>query len=452
VLAALTFATFAITLNGTPVLPHARAAVAGGHVLLPVRALGEALGADVGYDGRAHRIVVQRGSRVATLPAGGSVRIAGGHAYAPLRAAASAFGLDVAYLAASRTVALADRTVASTDRTVASTPSTPGAVLYTAAPNSGAAGTSGLTYAVSTTPGRNADVHDPYPAISARFAGASAIDRNSLRVLLDGRDVSAEAAVVGDQVLLTPRAALLPGRHDVYVTARTPEGHVVDAAWSFNDTFAFSTAPPPTPFPISAIYLDRYITPGTNAFDVVVRGVPGMTGAVAVDGVGTAFPLQVAGYDTYVAHVFVPPGVFQPNANIAARIVFPNGNVQTIILPQTIPLVTVTPTPYPLPKPTPTPRPRRSIDIPATPPPRVPLAATPTPVPRPTATPAPTPRPTAKAISVPLRASTPKPSASPAPAEPIVTPMPSPTPSPTPHRRPPLAKPRLSPIPTNVPG
>jgi hypothetical protein len=450
VLAALTFATFAITLNGTPVLPHARAAVAGGHVLLPVRALGEALGADVGYDARTHTIVIQRGSRVATLPASGAVRVLGGHAYAPLRAAAGAFGLGVSYLAASRTVALADRSVASNA-------SAPGAVTYTAAPNAGETGTV-FMYAVSTTPGRNADVHDPYPSISARFGGASAIDRNTLRVLLDGRDVSAEAAVVGDQVLLTPRAALLPGRHDVSVAARTPEGHVLDAAWSFNDTFAFSTAPPPTPFPISAIYLDRYITPGTNAFDVVIRGVPGMTGAVAVDGVGTTFPLQVAGYDAYVAHVFVPPGVFQPNATIAARITFPNGLTQTIVLPQTIPLVTVTPTPYPLAKPTPTPRPRRSVDVPPTPLPRVPLAATPTPTPSPTprpiASPSPTPRPTAKPIPVPLRVPLTKPSAPPVTPTPIAAPTatPTPTPSPTPHRRIPLAKPRPSPVPSNTPA
>nr|MDQ6943334.1 copper amine oxidase N-terminal domain-containing protein [Candidatus Eremiobacteraeota bacterium] len=82
---ALTFATYAITLDGTPVLPHARAAVVENRVLLPVRALGNALGADVGYDGRAHTITVQRGAHVATISARGAVRIVKGSAYAPLR-------------------------------------------------------------------------------------------------------------------------------------------------------------------------------------------------------------------------------------------------------------------------------------------------------------------------------------------------------------------------------
>ena len=109
VLLALTFAAYTVTFDGRVVLPRARAAVAGGHVLLPVRALGDALGADVGYDGRARTITVQRGAHVATIPARGAVRIVSGRAYAPLRAVATAFGLGVGYEARTRTVALDDR-------------------------------------------------------------------------------------------------------------------------------------------------------------------------------------------------------------------------------------------------------------------------------------------------------------------------------------------------------
>ena len=50
-----------------------------------------------------------------------------------------------------------------------------------------------------------------------------------------------------------------------------------------------------------------------------------MTGYVGVDGVGGIFPLNVYSGNAYVAHVFVPSGVNQPFARVAARITLPNG-------------------------------------------------------------------------------------------------------------------------------
>ena len=224
------------------------------------------------------------------------------------------------------------------------------------------------------TPASGSTVHDPYPAITARFAGATSIDPRSLRVTVDGRDVTAEAAVVGDEVLLTPRRAFAPGPHSVAVDARDVNGTPLSQQWSFADDFTFAVGPAPTPYPIDAIWIDRWITPGTSAFDVYVQGAPGMVGYVGVDGVGSIFPLTVYSGNAYVAHVFVPTGVRQPFARVAARITLPNGTLQTIVLPQTINLFTLqkplgnagyptpapTPSPhsarrYPLSRPTPTP-------------------------------------------------------------------------------------------------
>ncbi|MBV9439813.1 MAG: copper amine oxidase N-terminal domain-containing protein, partial [Candidatus Eremiobacteraeota bacterium] len=281
---ALTFATFAITLDGKPALPRVRAADADGRVLLPVRALGEALGADVSYDGAAHRIVVQRGARVASLSSRGAVRVVHGRAYAPLRATAAAFGLGVSYEGAARTVAL-------------QSPRTRGGAMGPPI-SSQASFPPGLRVASTPvtpilTPGAGAAIHSVYPSISARFPGMTAIDPGSLRLLLDGRDVSRDAAVIGDEVLYTPRSALPPGAHAVALDARAINGTPLHVAWDFQDSFAFAPAVAPTPFPITAIYLDRWVTPGTNAFDVIVRGAPGLTGYVGVDGVGGYFPLSV---------------------------------------------------------------------------------------------------------------------------------------------------------------
>ena len=434
---ALTFAAYAVTLDGKTVLPRARAAVASGHVLLPVRSLGNALGADVGYDGDAHTITVQRGAHVATISARGAVRVVNGRAYAPLRAVATAFGLGVGYDARTRTVALQDRGAAPVARTTTSTAALPAPALTPA--RAGA-------FAISETPRNGAQVHEPYPTISVRFAGATAIDPRSLRVLVDGSDVTPQASVVGDQVLLTPRTALAPGTHYVAVTGRDAStGAVLGNSWSFDDSFTFVAAPAPTPYPVSAIWVDRWIVPGTSAFDVDVEGAPGITGYVGVDGVGGFFPLVVNSANSYVAHVYVPNGVNQPFARIAARITLPNGELQTIVLPQRFNLVTPPlrpqgttdypgrPTPAPTPRPVPT---RRSIDVPTT-------------TPAPGATPAPARRSVLTATPSPARTATAAPArtATPAPTR-TATPSPSPSPLPEQTRRPLIRRtPRPSPSP-----
>jgi hypothetical protein len=359
---------------------------------------------------------VQRGARVATMSARGAVRIVNGSAYAPLRAVATAFGLRVAYEARSRSVALDDRigelqrnTRQDTLRRINS--NAPPAV-------------TARTYGITVTPANGASVHDPYPSITARFAGATALDPQSLHVTLDGRDVSAEAAVVGDEVLLTPRRALAPGTHSVSVSARDLDGGPLSQQWSFGDDFAFVAPPPPTPFPISAMWIDRWILPGTNAFDVYVEGQPGMSGYVGVDGVPGIFPLQVYTANSYVAHVLVPSGVNQPTARVAARIILPNGTPQFIVLPQTIDLFTpVKPLSnrgYPTP----------SATYHAAP--RFPLSGSRTPTPSPTSA--------ARQLPAVQRTPVPAPSPTPAPAmrrvlgspRPPRTPVPKPTPSPTP--------------------
>jgi len=425
VIHALTFATYAVTLDGRPVLPKARAAVVAGRVLLPVRALGNALGADVGYDGRTHTITVQRGARVATISARGAVRIVNGSAYAPLRAVATAFGMRVAYEARSRTVALDDRIGELTRNAHQDA---------LRRVNSNAPSPTPRSYAITLTPANGASVHDPYPSITARFAGATSLDPQSLHVTLDGRDVSAEAAVVGDEVLLTPRRALAPGTHYVSVFARDFDGTQLAQQWSFGDDFAFVAPPPPTPFPISAMWIDRWIVPGTNAFDVYVEGQPGMSGYVGVDGVPGIFPLQVYTANSYVAHVLVPSGVNQPYARVAARIILPNGTPQTIVLPQTINLFTPVkplsnqgyPTPaatyhaaprFPLGQRTPTPAPRTPAPTPHVTP-HMPPQYTPTPIPA-RQTPAPTPA-VRRVLGSPVPLRTPESDATPLVRRPLV--------------------------------
>jgi hypothetical protein len=229
----------------------------------------------------------------------------------------------------------------------------------------------------------------------------------------------------------------MPGTHVVTISGRDITGAAIAQQWAFVDTFAFSTAPPPARFPVSAIWIDRWVTPGTNAFDVYVQGVPGMTGYVGVDGVGGFFPLQVYTANAYVAHVFVPNGVNQPFARVAARMTFPNGVQQTIVLPQTMnlstpPLQPMIVTPSPVPKPSPRPVPtRRSVDVPTPSPTPTPQqrrsVLTTTPAPLPPRTPAPSHKP------VPAIVPAAEPTATPEPVRtrrPLIRRSPSPSPPP----------------------
>jgi hypothetical protein len=445
VIHALTFAAYTVTLDGKTVLPHTRAAVLAGRVLLPIRTLGNALGADVGYDGHVHVVTVQRGSHVAQIHLNCRECIVHGTSYVPLRQVAQAFGLDVRYDAAARTVALQGARPANVARTQPVAPVTAPPL----GPESSYA--QPAQYTVTLQPLSGAAVHDPYPAISARFAGAASIDPRSLRMTVDGRDVTAEAAVIGDQVLFTPRRALAPGVHDVTVSGRDATGAPLAQNWSFNDSFAFAVAPAPTPFPIGAIWLDRWIVPGTSAFDVYVEGAPGITGYVGVDGLGGFFPLIVNSATSYVAHVVIPPGTYQPNARIAARLTLPNGQLTTIVLPQLINIYTkalpppVNPygTPAPVRRAIPV---RRSVDVP-----------TPTPLPLPSATPAsgrrfilsttPSPAPTTTPTRAPVRTPLLR---TPLPPTAAPTVAPAPTPSPVRTRRPIRRTPPPSPVPTQI--
>lgn len=439
--AALTFAAFTVTLDGRTVLPRARTAVADGRVLLPVRAVGRALDADVGYDAAARTITLRRGRRAARLPASGAVRVIAGRAYAPLRALANAFGVGVAYDAATRTVALRERGTAARGGDApaggavsAGTPALAGTGSQQAA-NGGAVATgvsAGVTIA-GLKPADGAVVHEPYPTIAARVDGVAAIDRGSLRLVVDGRDVSADASVVGNAVVYTPRTALPPGDHTVTLSANQ-----LTRTWSFGDSFVFATPPPGTFFgtsggpPVEAIYFDRYVGPGTNAFDVIVRGVPGLVGVVAVDGVSTLFPLQVVTTDAYVAHVVLPPGLYQPFARVAMRLTLPGGEARTIVLPQTVQLQTARP--------------------PAAPPP-APSAAPELARPRATIAPAPVARPrTTRATPTPASAATPA-RATKLPLPAVATPSPAPSATPTSAaRKREILRRRPSPSPSPAPG
>ncbi len=68
-------------------------------------------------------------------------------------------------------------------------------------------------------------------AISARFN--TDVDPNSVRITLDGRDVSSTAYVSARDFLFTPSYDLTASRHTIDVIGRSTSGVRFDRSWSF---------------------------------------------------------------------------------------------------------------------------------------------------------------------------------------------------------------------------
>ncbi len=103
----------------------------------------------------------------------------------------------------------------------------------------------------SVTPEPNSRAGRNRPAISAVFddASGSGVDPNTVEVRMDGRNVTADAQVTSTFVSYRPDAPLAAGTHEVTITARDRAGNPVTKSWTFRigatsdviRTFAFDS-------------------------------------------------------------------------------------------------------------------------------------------------------------------------------------------------------------------
>jgi hypothetical protein len=75
------------------------------------------------------------------------------------------------------------------------------------------------------------DANSPEPAISARFAVP--MQRDSLRVLLDGRDITSAVYFNDRGFQWTPGHPLDPGPHHIQLSGTTRDGATVETGWYF---------------------------------------------------------------------------------------------------------------------------------------------------------------------------------------------------------------------------
>ena len=199
-----------------------------GRVYVPLRGIFEQLGASVVYQNgtinatsRGRDITLHIGSNQATV-SGQTVTldsppfVQGSRTLVPLRFVAQSLGASVDWNNNTDTVTI---TGGPHDRAAT------GNGYNAPAP----APMNASQYLTDRTP--LGDVSNPTPSVSARFAVP--MRRDSLRVMVDGRDVTSAVDFNERGFQWTPGRPLYPGSHHVQVSGTTRDGAAVSTSWYF---------------------------------------------------------------------------------------------------------------------------------------------------------------------------------------------------------------------------
>lgn len=88
----------------------------------------------------------------------------------------------------------------------------------------------------ATTPDNNARVNNFRPNITAVFEdqNGTGIDSNTVRVRFDGKDVTNDATITDNLIAFKPSRELIPGKHDVEIEVQDRAGNRTSKNWAFN--------------------------------------------------------------------------------------------------------------------------------------------------------------------------------------------------------------------------
>jgi len=253
-----------VTVNGAPVSFDQPPVERAGRVYVPLRGVFERLGATVVY--QAGKINATRAATTVSLDVGSNTAIVNGtqmdldsppfligaRTLVPLRFVAQALGANVSYDGTTRTVAIAQPT--------------PAPVVATPVPQP-------RNQLVRIEPPPNGTVRGLRPQISATFARP--IDANAVRILLDGRDVTAAAYVSNRAFSFEPQYDLPFGVHEVAVRAPA-----LAQTWTFTNVaephpnFLRGLSPPNGSAVPPAFTVQGYTQPGSRVVIVAAARAP----------------------------------------------------------------------------------------------------------------------------------------------------------------------------------
>ena len=228
-----------VFIDGSPMVFSDQAPVnQGGRVFVPMRAIFERLGATVVYSNGT--INATRGSRTISLQIGSPNATVdgqplqldsppfeiGARTMVPLRFIAQALGANVAWSEANSAVYV--HTMNDTSGGAPPPPPyQPGSSVQQPGP-----AWADASHVLLHRPYPWGQVARPYPLINASFRRAMQPD--TLRITIDGRDVTALAKLTPMGFEVTPPRQLRIGQHFVRVSGMTQSGRPISDGWSFN--------------------------------------------------------------------------------------------------------------------------------------------------------------------------------------------------------------------------
>lgn len=258
---ALAQSDVSVSLNGAPLPLNPAPQERAGRIFVPLRGIFERLGASVVYEngtinaqGSGHSVSLHIGSTQATVDGQNQMLdvapfMIGDSTYVPLRFVSQALGTNVNYDSSNRIVALTNggsqqgsgtqfrqqrqdqqqRALDQQQQQQRNLDQQQQALEQ----KQHAAGEqpSPLTLAV-VHPGRSEAVSSRRPTVEADFGNAQA-DPNSIRVSIDGLDVTGQASRSPRGVVFSPPSDLQSGRHDVRVMGTDQNGMSFDSRWAF---------------------------------------------------------------------------------------------------------------------------------------------------------------------------------------------------------------------------
>jgi hypothetical protein len=236
---ALAQADVSVTLNGTPLNLNPAPQERAGRVFVPLRGVFEQLGASVVYEngtinaqGRGNRSVsLHIGSTQATVDGQPQTMdvapfIIGASTYVPLRFVSQALGASVNYDAANKIVALGN---AGPGPQQGPPQAPPPRAMQPPPPQAPQRSPLVLN---DVQPGRDEAVAARRPTIEAQFAAAQA-NPNSIRIELDGLNVTDQASRSPRGVVFSPPSDLQSGKHEVRIVGTDTNGMPFDGRWTF---------------------------------------------------------------------------------------------------------------------------------------------------------------------------------------------------------------------------
>jgi len=219
-----------VTVNGQAVVLNPPPIERAGRVFVPLRGVFQQLGATVVYQagvinatGNGNTIGLHIGSTQATVngtpqPLDVAPFIVGASTYVPLRFVSQALGASVNFDGANQIVAL-------TTAGAAHPPVAPPPLAVAPAPPV-------LAHILRDEhPARDATVQATRPTIAADFA--QPVDPNSVRLVLDGLDITTDATRSSTGFVYAPPSPLQSMRHVVEVHGRLPNGQPFAERYSF---------------------------------------------------------------------------------------------------------------------------------------------------------------------------------------------------------------------------